>query len=664
MAEAASLDVAVQHAARLLERDPALAERQAREILRAVPTDPRAAMILGAALRRQGDAQRALAILEPLAAAQPRSARTHLELGLTMAAVGEGRAALAPLRHAVALDRDLPEAWRGIGDQLFLEGDQSGADAAFSEQIRASVRDPILRQAAEAMCDDRVAVAERLLRDRLKASPTDVAAIRMLAETGTRLGQLNDAEALLTRCLELAPSFDPARYNLALVLYRQQKAGEALPHLDRLRSSDPRDPTYRNLRAACLGLIGEYAQAIAVYRGLLDDFPGQARIWLSLGHALRTSGQRAESVAAYRRAIELEPGLGDAYWSLANLKNQPFTDDEVSTMRRQVERSDISVEDRFHLRYALGKASEDCGDHAAAVAHYIEGARLRRAEQPYDADEDTAHKERCKALFTGEFFAERQGWGDASDEPIFIVGLPRSGSTLIEQILASHSAVEGTMELPEIGAFARAFTRAARNDGSAQYPEVLATLDDRSLSKYGRKYLERTRVHRKLGRRHFIDKMPVNFQHIGFIQLILPNARIIDARRHPMAACFSAFKQHFARGHAFSYDLADAGRYYRDYMELMAHFGEVLPGRVHRVIHEDMVDDTEGEVRRLLAYCGLPFEEGCLRFYENDRAVRTASSEQVRRPIFRDGLDQWRAYEPWLEPLKTALGPVLEDWRG
>jgi tetratricopeptide (TPR) repeat protein len=664
MAEAASLDVAVQHAARLLERDPALAERQAREILRAVPTDPRAAMILGAALRRQGNAQGALDVLEPLAAAQQRSGRTHLELGLSLAALGEGRAALAPLRHAVALDRDLHEAWRAIGDQLFLEADQAGADAAYSEQIRASAADPTLRQAAEAMCDDRLAVAERILRERLKASPTDVAAIRMLAETGTRLGRLGDAEALLTRCLELTPSFGAARYNLALVLYRQQKPGEALSHLRLLRSSDPRDPTYRNLQAACLGLIGEYTQAIALYRDLLEDFPGQARIWLSLGHALRTSGQRAESVAAYRRAIELEVGLGDAYWSLANLKNQPFTDDEVSAMLRQVDRPDISAEDRFHLRFALGKAFEDAGDHAAAFAHYQEGARLRRAEQPYAADEDTTYKERCKSLFTRNFFSERGGWGESSDEPIFIVGLPRSGSTLIEQILASHSAVEGTMELPEIGAFARAFTRAAKNDRSAQYPEVLATLDAGSLSEYGRNFLERTRVHRKLGRRYFIDKMPVNYQHIGFIQLILPKARIIDARRHPMAACFSAFKQHFARGHAFSYDLADAGRYYRDYVELMAHFDDVLPGRIHRVIHEDMVEDTEAEVHRLLAHCGLPFEEACLRFYENDRAVRTASSEQVRRPIFRDGLDQWRAYEPWLEPLKEALGPALEDWRG
>jgi tetratricopeptide (TPR) repeat protein len=386
-------------------------------------------------------------------------------------------------------------------------------------------------------------------------------------------------------------------------------------------------------------------------------------MWLSFGHVLRTGGRRSESVAAYKRAIDLEPGLGDAYWSLANLKNEPFTDDEVQAMDGQLERPEISAEDRFHLHFALGKAREDAGQFGVAFGHYAEGARLRRAALPYDADETASAIARSKQLYSKTFFAHRKGWGTDSAEPIFIVGLPRSGSTLVEQILASHSAVEGTMELPEIGAFASDLRRAGRFQDDIQYPDVVADLGAAEIAEYGQAYLKRTRVYRKLGRARFIDKMPNNFMYIGFIHLILPHAKIIDARRHPMAACFSAFKQHFARGHAFSYDLTDAGRYYRDYVDFMAHFDTVLPGRIHRVIYEDMVEDTETEVRRLLSYLGLPFEAACLKFYENDRAVRTASSEQVRQPIFREGLEQWRNYEPWLDPLKAALGPTLNQWR-
>ena len=359
----------------------------------------------------------------------------------------------------------------------------------------------------------------------------------------------------------------------------------------------------------------------------------------------------------------MEPGLGDAYWSLANLKTEPFADDEVAAMEGQLRRPEVAGEDRFHLHYALGKALEDRADFDGSFTHYAEGARLRRAEAPYDPEEFEDLLARSKALFTRDFFAERLGWGAASEAPIFVVGLPRSGSTLIEQILASHSAVEGTMELPEIGAIARSFGRAARRGDAAAYPEVLANLDRGRLLELGETFLERTQIQRRRGTPRFIDKMPNNFHHLGLIHLMLPNARIIDARRHPMAAGFSAFKQHFARGQAFSYDLADVGRYYRFYVDLMAHFDEVLPGRVVRVIYEDMVADTEGETRRLLAALDLEFEPACLKFYENSRAVRTASSEQVRRPIFREGLDQWRNYEPWLTPLSDALGPALNHWR-
>ncbi len=660
-APAGSLDAALAHAAKLMLTRPDLAQQQAVAILEAVPGDPRALLVLGMARRRTGDLAGARAVLEPLAETQPRSAQTHYEWGMVLASEGEAAAAITAFRHAVDLKRAMPEAWRALGDQLTALGDKAAADRAYAEQIRASVNDPRLLAAADAMCDDKLDVAEHLLRDHLRAHPSDVAAMRMLAETGTRLGRYGDAEALLTQCLALSPSFSGARYNLAIVLYRQQKAAEAIAQVEPLLVDDAQEPNYRNLLAACCGLVGEYQRAIALYEGVLADFPNQPKVWLSYGHALKTAGRRADAVAAYDRCMAMAPRLGETYWSLANLKTVPFSRRQTLAMEALLAGEALDAEDQWHLHYALGKALEDAGDFDASFEHYAKGARLRRAELPYDVDQTTAQMRRAKALFTPAFFVDRSSGGSDAPDPIFIVGLPRSGSTLIEQILASHSAVEGTMELPEIVSIARDLGRQDGKGGA--YPEALARLSPSERTALGDDFLARTRIQRKLGRPFFIDKMPNNFQHIGLIKLILPNAKIIDARRHPMAACFSAFKQHFARGQAFSYDLGDLGRYYADYVEIMSHYDAVMPGAVHRVIYEDLVDDTEAEVHRLLAYCGLPFEDGCLRFYDNDRAVRTASSEQVRKPIFREGLDQWRHYAPWLQPLRDALGPTLQTWR-
>ena len=658
-----TLAQALDHAARLLEAQPALAAQQAETILAAVPGEPRALMILGAARRRGGDPVAAHAVLAPLALAQLMAARVHEELGQTLAALGRSEEAVASLRRAVAIRPDLSEAWRALGDQLTLAGDAKGADAAYAQHIRASVNDPALIQAALALCDGDLPLAERLLRQRLIASPTDVAAIRMLAETGARLGRYADAEALLARCLELAPGFIGARHTYAIVLYRQQKAALAIPQIEALLAHDPRDPAYRNLMAASLGLVGEYDRAIQIYESVLAEYPDQPKIWLSYGHALRTAGRQDDTIAAYRRAIAQAPGFGEPYWSLANLKTVRLSAEQEAAIGAQLAGAGVTVEDRLHLAYALGKALEDRGDFAGAFERYAEGARLRRGQIRYDADETTAETRRSQALFTKDFFGERAAAGSASSAPIFIVGLPRSGSTLIEQMLASHSQIEGTMELPDISAIARELSRKTSRDDRVTYPNVLASLPPEALTALGEEFLERTTIYRKLGRPFFIDKMPHNFRHIGLIQLILPQAKIIDARRHPMGAGYSAFKQHFARGQAFSYDLTDLGRYYADYVSLMAHFDRVLPGRIHRVIYEDMVADTPGEVRRLLDYCGLPFEDACLRFYENDRAVRTASSEQVRQPIFREGLDHWRNFEGELEPLRLALGDALLRWR-
>jgi hypothetical protein len=331
-------------------------------------------------------------------------------------------------------------------------------------------------------------------------------------------------------------------------------------------------------------------------------------------------------------------------------------------MQAQLRRNDLSEEDRFHFHFSLGKAFEDARDYATSFEHYDRGNRLRREMVQYEADETSQHVRRSKQLLTPEFFAAREGWGSSAPDPIFIVGLPRAGSTLLEQILSSHPSVEGTMELPDIIEMARSLGGGRARGEASKYPDVLAELAIDQLRALGDQYIANTRIQRKTDAPFFIDKMPNNFAHIGLLQLILPRAKIIDARRHPLGCCFSGFKQHFARGQHFTYGLDDIGRYYRDYVELMAHFDAVLPGRVHRVIYETLVDDTEQEVRRLLDYCGLPFDARCLRFYENDRAVRTASSEQVRRPIYRDGVDHWQHYEPWLEPLKRALGPVLESY--
>ena len=655
---AATPPATLEQASVLLATDPAEAGRMANQLLRAAPNDPRAALILASARRRQGDAEAALALLEPLARAFPRAALTHYELGAAHAARGADGPAIAALRHALGLQRDLPEAWRALGDLLFRAGDIVGSDAAYAEHARASVRDPLLAPAADALLAGDAAAAERLLRAHLNARPAGPDALQMLADALARQGGLSGAAGLLERALDLDPAHDGARFALADVLFRQQKGAEALPLIETLFAADPSNPAFRNLLAACQGLVGDYDRAIELYEALLADFPKQPRIWLNYGHTLRTLRRREEATDAYLRCIDLAPSLGDAYWSLANLKTAPISAEIEAQMAAQMRRDDLTSDDRLHLHYALGKALEDRGDHTAAFENFRAGAALRRAQLSYDAADVVALTARSKALFTKGFFAARDGAGSASDAPIFIVGLPRSGSTLIEQILASHSAVEGTMELPDIGLIAAGLI----GPGKA-YPDVIADLSASDLAALGEAYLARTAIHRRLGRAHFIDKMPNNFLHVGLIQLILPNAKIIDARRHPLGSCFSAFKQHFAYGHAFSYDQGDLGRYYRDYVDLMAHVDTVLPGRVCRVIYEDLVEDTETQVRRLLDHCGLPFEPGCLTFYENDRPVRTVSSEQVRRPIFRDGLDLWKSYEPWLGPLKAALGPALETWR-
>ncbi|MEQ7872444.1 sulfotransferase [Sphingomonas sp. ASV193] len=514
----------------------------------------------------------------------------------------------------------------------------------------ASRYHPRLIEAARAMNENRLDVAERLLKPHLKDDPFDVFAIRMLAELAARIGRLRDSEALLRRALEIAPGFDAARSNLAMVLGRLGRPAEAFELLEPLFEREPDNLGHKNLKAATLARLGDFEAAIALYEEVLARAPAQPRLWTSYGHMLKTIGRQEEGIAAYREAIARQPTLGEAWWSLANLKTVRFDADDIDAMRAALARDDLREEDRWHLDFALGKALHDAKQPDDAFAHYEAANARRRRFHPPRIDEMEKMVERLVSSFTGELI--RAAGGNAARDPIFVVGMPRAGSTLVEQILASHPLIEGTSELPDLPAVAR----------TAGYPERLAAMTPDERAAAGTEYLRRASVQRRTERPLFIDKLPNNWLYVPFIRLVLPNATIIDARRHPLGCCFSNFRQHFAQGQEFAYDLADLGRYYRAYVTLMAHLDRVMPGKVHRVIYERMVDDTEAEVRRLLDHVGVPFDPACLEYWKTDRAVRTASSEQVRRPIYRDGTEEWRAYARHLAPLEAALGDVLDAY--
>jgi tetratricopeptide (TPR) repeat protein len=510
---------------------------------------------------------------------------------------------------------------------------------------------PRLIEAAMAMNEDRLEVAERILKPHLKDDPFDVRAIRMLAELAARIGRLRDSETLLRRALEIAPQYNVARANLALVLGRLGRPAESLELLDELFRAEPDAIGHLNLKAATVGRLGDFDEAIQLYERVIARAPTQPRVWVSYGHMLKTVGRLEEGIAAYRRSVAIKPTLGEGWWSLANLKTVRFDPSDLAAMKAALEEPALGTEDRFHLDFALGKALHDLDRFDEAFAHYSAGNALRRRYHPHQPQDVSRTVDRSIELFTREVLSTAGGC--AAPDPIFIVGMPRAGSTLVEQILASHSLVEGTSELADM-------PNVARHAGN--YPAAAARLGADGRAAAGERYLKRSSVQRRTDRPFFIDKLPNNWMYVPFIHLVLPNAKIIDARRHPLGCCVSNFRQHFARGQNFTYDLGDLGNYYSDYVRLMAHVDVALPGRVHRVIYERMVFDTEAEVRALLAYCGLEFEPGCLTFHETERAVRTPSSEQVRRPIYADATEEWKAYASHIGPLQQALGPVLDAY--
>ena len=661
MAGAVDIDFKLMRAAALLDSDPAAAIRAATEILALHPGHAAATLLLGTARRNRGDPQAGAAFAE-LEAAQPGSALIQLEIGRTRAAAGRAAEALAALRRAVEVEPNLAEAWQELAALYATRGDPTACDAAYAQFTRLVSVEQHLAEAAAAFAVQRLATAESLLRERLARAPQDAAAMRMLAAISFEREDYVEAERWLAECLKIAPGYSRARFDLARILQAQQKAEPMLPLLERLLTLEPGNWQYRSLQASAYSLLGQNDRAIAIFAALIAEFPDKESLRIACGNALRTAGRTAEAINAYRKAAELRAGCGEAWFCLANLKTFRFSDGDVEAMRAQAAREDIDDNDRLQFEFALGNALEDARDFAGSFAHYARGNALRRRAVRYDGVRHTRLVERTCALYTPAFFAARAGSGCLAPDPIFIVGLPRSGSTLLEQILASHSHVEGTRELPDIPGFALELGALGTAGEPPAYPDSVARLTRAQLEGLGRRYLQQTQPSRLRGRPHFVDKMPSNFCYAGLIHLILPNARIIDARRSPLACCFANFKQHFQAGVWFTYDLGDLGRYYRDYVRLMQHFDTVLPGRIHRVHYENLVADLEGEVRRLLDYCGLPFEEQCLRFHETRRVVQTASSEQVRRPLYAESVDQWRNYEPFLGELKEALGDVVQAY--
>ena len=653
------------HAAeQVLDSDPAEAARRARAILRICPGLSPATAILGAARRRQGRAAEARSVLAPLARAAPGDGLVQYELGEALVALGRRDAALAAFRRAVATRPALGRGWRALGDRLQAAGDPVGADEAYGRYVACPIDDPVLVQAARALQGGDPAAAERLLLRHLETAAGDVVAMVMLANVWFNRGRLEAADRILAVALERHPAYANAQTVRAAIRARiPSSAAEAVAAQDAAVAAAPADASTRLTLARSLLALGEANLACAVLEAGVAGGEPEPRLWAALGEARKFAGRGADAVSAFRKALDIDPSAAEAWFGLADLKSHAFSEADVVAMEQRLAGGALDDTGRVFLNYALARAREDAGDYALAFAHYAAGAAIRRRQAPHSAEALTALVRRKTALFTPAFFAEREAGGSPDEAPIFILGLQRSGSTLVEQILASHSAVEGASELPYIRDIANRIVDLATSPGLKPYPERLADLSPSDRLDLANTYLSRAAAHLKLGRPRFLDKNPGNFEHTGLICLLFPKARIIDVRRHPLAAGAALFRQHFGEAGSFSYDLGEIGQAYRDYVALMGQFDRALPGRVLRVIYEELVEDTEGQVRRMLDHCGLPFETGCLAFHSNARAVTTPSAQQVRRPIYRDSLELWRAYEPWLGPLKTALGPVLESWR-
>jgi tetratricopeptide (TPR) repeat protein len=612
--------------------------------------------------RMLGDIPAALATLAGLERVHPRFSRLYQERGHCYVALKQAPQAIDAFLHAIRINAALPVSWNMLEGLFRMTRQAENAAEAAAHVATLKKLPPDVVTATALFSDGDLAEAEDLIRAFLLKHGHHVEAMRLLARIGIERDVLDDAQLLLEAVLDLAPDYHAARFDYAQVLIKRHLHQRAHEQAEKLLAAEGSNRNYRTLHAlTCVGL-GLHERAIELYRELLTGATQPADLHLSIAHSLKTLGRREEAIAEYRAAAAARAGYGDVYWSLANLKTYRFEDSELQQMITAESAAPTSVVDRYHLCFALGKALEDRQQYEKSFEYYARGNALKRAESHYRPEVIELNTRLQIEVCTPALFARNKDSGVRAADPIFIVGLPRSGSTLIEQILASHSAVEGTQELADVPRIVVDLKGRDSDLDNPRYPAVLAGMTAEDFRRLGEKYLTDTHIYRT-GRARFIDKMPNNFRHIGLIHLMLPNAKIIDARREPMACCFGNLKQLFAQGQEFTYSVEDIARYYRTYLELMTHWDAVLPGRVLRVQHEDVVDDLEGAVRRLLDYCELEFEPACIEFHKTERSVRTASSEQVRQPIYREGLDQWRHYEHWLQPLREALGDALTGYR-
>jgi tetratricopeptide (TPR) repeat protein len=636
---------------------------QATEALLGTVPENRDVLYLRAVAQRQlGETSAALATLAALERLHPRFSGLYQERGYCYVALRQAPAAIEALLRAVHINPALPGSWSMLEGLYRMTGQAVSCAEAAAHVATLKKLPPEVVAATALFSDGDSTAAEQLIRAFLLKSGHHVEAMRLLARIGIERDVLDDAQLLLEAVLDLAPDYHAARYDYTQVFIERHMYREAQEQAAKLLAADPSNRNYRTIHAlTCVGL-GQHERAIRIYRELLSGAAQPSDLHLSIAHSLKTLGRQREAIAEYHTAAAARAGYGEAWWSLANLKTYRFALQELEQMRAAEAAAATSVVDRYHLSFALGKALEDLQRYPESFEYYARGNALKRAESRYRPETLELNTRLQIEVCTAGLFARNRGSGAPAADPIFIVGLPRSGSTLIEQILASHSAVEGTHELADVPRIVVDLKGRDPDLDNPLYPAVLAQMSGEDFRRLGEKYLSDTRVYRS-GKARFIDKMPNNFRHLGLIHLMLPNARIIDARREPMACCFGNLKQLFAKGQEFTYSVEDIARYYRTYLELMRHWEAVLPGRVLRVQYEDLVADLEGNVRRLLEFCGLAFEPACIEFHKTERSVRTASSEQVRQPIYREGLEQWRHYEPWLEGLREALGDALTRYR-
>ncbi len=637
------------------------ASQTCRQILDDTPEDKDALYILAVANRLQKKFGEALETGRKLIALDPANGRAHQELGHCLRDMGDPKSALAAYQEAVARNNALVGSWQMLERLHDAAGHDAAATFAGVQFEYFSSLPPQLQSVASLIQEGKMYKAEQLCRNFLQTNGHHVEAMRFLAQIGMSFNVLDEAEFLLESAVVLDQGNTRAHFDYVGALQKRQKFSEALEQARLLREKEPEDPQVDMLFANQNLAVGNFDEALRIYQSRAKETPNNPGVFLTLGHALKTTGQQKDAIDAYTRAYSLKPDYGDAYWSLANLKTYKFDDAQIASMREREASPTTQLGDRYHLCFALGKALEDQNQYHESFTYYERGNRLKREEVGYDWRRITAEIDRQIEHCTPELFAAKAGSGCTAKDPIFILGLPRAGSTLLEQILASHSQVEGTMELPNILALAHKLGGRRRIDEVPEYPGNLNELTAEELTAFGEAFIKDTMIHRKSGTPYFIDKMPNNFRHIGLIHLILPNAKIIDARRSAMGCCFAGFKQLFAEGQEFTYGLEEVGHYYSDYVRLMDHWDNVLPGKVLQVRYEDVVADLETQVRRLLNFCELPFEEACLNFHQTERAVRTASSEQVRQPIYQSGVDQWVNYSPWLDPLREVLGPELAE---